>query len=138
VAIHYQLQNVAGNPLNNRRKISAWINKCILDHYKNLGDINVVLMSDEDLLKINVMFLKHNFYTDIITFPMSNDNTISGDLCISYDRVIDNAKELNIAKDIELLRVIIHGVLHLCGYDDHSINDKEQMTQKEDYYLSIF
>jgi probable rRNA maturation factor len=103
---------------------------------KQLGDINVVLVSDHRLLEINRQFLEHDYYTDIITFQYPTPNSVvSGDLYISIDRVTDNARSLKLPVADELARVVIHGVLHLCGYRDKQPVDKKLMRKKEDFYL---
>jgi rRNA maturation RNase YbeY len=115
--------------------ISDWINKAILEENKEPGEINIINCSDDYLLDVNLEHLNHNFYTDVITFDYVVGNIISGDIFISEERIIDNAIELKIKPEIEFLRVIIHGVMHLCGYNDHTESDKREMTNKEDYYL---
>ena len=91
------------------------------------------------MLKINQHYLNHNYYTDIITFDNAEEaNLVEGDLFISLDRVRANAKSYQTSFHIELLRVIVHGLLHLLGYDDHSLSSKKTMTNKEDHYLNVF
>jgi probable rRNA maturation factor len=87
------------------------------------------------LLKINEQYLNHNYYTDIVTFDYVENSVISGDLFISVDRVEENASQLGVSFDEELYRVIFHGILHLCGYNDKTIAEKEMMREKEDFYL---
>ncbi len=103
-----------------------------------VGDLNVVFCSDSFLLEINKIHLNHDYFTDIITFDFCEGETINGELYISVDRIEDNVKVLNIPFDVELKRIIFHGVLHLCGFKDKSSSDKIQMTSKEDYYLKHF
>jgi len=100
-------------------------------------EINFIFCSDEYLKKLNVKFLNRNYYTDIITFPYKEKN-ISGDIYISVERVIENAKFFNVKFLDELNRVIVHGILHLCGYKDYTTEEKNEMTIKEDYYLNFF
>ena len=102
------------------------------------GDITVVFVTDEYLLKMNKTHLDHDFYTDIITFDYTESNFISGDLFISYDRVLDNSKEFNVSSYNELCRVVFHGVLHLCGYKDKSSEDEKLMRAKESFYLEKY
>lgn len=103
---------------------------------KQLGDINVIFVSDSRLLQINRQYLNHDFYTDIVTFQYpAAPPVVSGDLFISIERVSDNAERLSIEFTEELCRVIIHGVLHLCGYRDKQPVDKKLMRKKEDFYL---
>lgn len=99
------------------------------------GDITVIFVTDEYLLDINRTHLDHDYYTDIITFDFTESNFISGDLFISYDRVLDNSKEFNVSSYNELCRVVFHGVLHLCGYKDKSSEDEKLMRAKESFYL---
>lgn len=117
--------------LINRIKILAFL-EC-----KEIGEISVILLSDEDLLKINIDYLNHDYYTDIITFDYSEGCKISGDLYISVDRVKENAQKYGYRFEEELKRVIIHGILHLCGYNDKSRKEQHEMRKKEDYYLAL-
>lgn len=102
------------------------------------GDITVVFVTDEYLLEMNRTHLDHDYYTDIITFDYTESNFISGDLFISYDRVLDNSNEFNVSSYNELCRVIFHGVLHLCGYKDKSSEDEKLMRAKESFYLEKY
>lgn len=102
------------------------------------GDITVVFVTDEYLLEMNRTHLDHDYYTDIITFDYTESNFISGDLFISFDRVLDNSKEFNVSSFNELCRVIFHGVLHLCGYKDKSSEDEKLMRAKESFYLEKY
>ena len=104
----------------------------------NEGDITVVFVTDEYLLDLNKTHLEHDYYTDIITFDYTESDFISGDLFISYDRVLDNSNKFKVTKFNELCRVIFHGVLHLCGYKDKSIEDEQLMRTKEAYYLDKY
>ena len=112
-----------------------WINETINNEQKRVGDISIVFCSDDYLLKVNNEFLKHDFYTDIITFDYCEDDLISGDLMISIDRVKENAETSKGLFIDELHRVIIHGVLHLLGYHDKSKEDIRVMREREDFYL---
>ena len=103
-----------------------------------MGHLNFVFTNDETILKTNIQFLNHNTYTDIITFDYCEDNLISGDIIISTERVQENAKKFNAEFDTELKRVVIHGVLHLCGYKDKTAKDSEVMRKKENQALSLF
>ena len=93
-----------------------------------------VFCTDEKLREMNVEYLDHDYYTDVITFPYS-DNAVHGDVFISYDRVADNAQRLEVPFEQELCRVLVHGVLHLCGYLDKTETDEKRMREKEDFYL---
>ncbi len=117
--------------------ISSWVKKSVKTLEHNSGEICIVFCNDEYLNKINVKHLKHDYYTDIITFDYSKDNKISGDLFISIDRVKENAKTNNVEFINELCRVIIHGVLHLCGFNDKTTEEKKEIRQKENFFLSL-
>ncbi len=115
-----------------------WIRNVISSEQKIEGEIHYVFCNDHELLSMNKSFLDHDTYTDIISFPSSEiNNLISGEIYISIDRVVENAKSLKVSFGKELSRVIIHGILHFMGYDDHSPNEKKQMREKEDYYLNL-
>lgn len=103
-----------------------------------LSNLSIVFCSDEFLLKMNVEYLQHDFYTDIITFDYSDDRSIAGELFISVDRVRDNANTLNKSFETELLRVIAHGVLHLMGYKDKSKADQKKMRSEEDAAILLY
>lgn len=120
-----------------KRKVSAWIHRVIAGEGFTTGSISVVFCSDQVLLEINRQFLSHDYFTDIITFDYSADGLLSGDLMISTDTVADNAETLKIAFEKELYRVIIHGILHLCGYSDKTDNDERLMRSLEDKYLAL-
>lgn len=124
--------------LNNQSLVADWIAKCITQRGKNLLLINYIFCSDEYLLEVNRKHLNHDYYTDIITFDNSFDeNEVLADIFISIDRVRDNAAELNLMFNDELNRVIIHGVLHLLGWEDSSAELKEKMRLEEDKCLEI-
>ncbi|PIF05313.1 MAG: rRNA maturation RNase YbeY [Draconibacterium sp.] len=118
-------------------KINYYLKKLIDNELKSKGDISIIFCSDGYLLKMNQTYLNHNYFTDIITFDYVENNIISGDLFISYDRVIENAKIYQTKVEQELLRVIFHGVLHLIGYNDKMKEEKEIMREKENYYLKM-
>jgi rRNA maturation RNase YbeY len=106
---------------------------------KILSSINYIFCSDEYLLQINRNFLQHDYYTDIITFELSEDkNSILGEVYISLDRVKDNAQSVGVAYSTEALRVILHGALHLCGYKDKTKKEISLMREKEDFYISLY
>lgn len=102
-----------------------------------LGDVSIIIGTDDWLLEFNKTYLNHDFYTDIITFDYVESSIISGDLLISLDRVYENADDMNVSRETELNRVVIHGFLHLCGYSDKSDEEREIMRKKEDYYLKL-
>lgn len=118
--------------------IKKWIEKIAAKEKRSVGDLSYVFMSDEELLKINQQFLKHNTYTDIITFDYSENKKISGEIFISVDRVEENAKKMGTTFEDEIHRVIIHGVLHLCGYKDKTKIDSDNMRKQEDKALRVF
>jgi len=118
-------------------RLESWLTKVATNENKTIGVLSFVLGSDEWLLEKNVQFLNHDYYTDIITFDYTENQIISGDLLISLDRVIENAESNNVSRETELMRVVVHGVLHLLGYDDKSKKDAELIRKKEDYYLSL-
>jgi probable rRNA maturation factor len=123
--------------IKEKRKINSWIKLCIAEEGKKINTISFNLCSDEYILQLNNEALQHDYYTDIITFELNEKNEpIEGDIYISIDRVKDNAKTLNIQFITELQRVLIHGVLHLCGYKDKSTKEEKQMREKENYYLN--
>ncbi len=125
----------------NRTLYKKWISDVIndLDNFnqkRRCGDLNIIFCDDEFLLSVNKQYLKHNYYTDIITFDYSDNQSISGDLFISIDTVKNNSVKYKTEFLNELSRVIIHGVLHLCGYNDHTEEDKKIIKEKEDLALT--
>lgn len=104
-----------------------------------IDSLTIVFTSDEFLYEMNVQYLKHDYYTDIITFDLSEriNKRINGELYISIDRAKENAKEHKVAVQDELRRLMIHGLLHLCGYHDKHDTEKQEMTNKEDFYLNM-
>ena len=120
-----------------RRFNNAWL-RCVAEREQcRLGDLNIIFCSDPYLLNINLQYLGHNYYTDIITFDYSEKPVVSGDLFISVDTVRDNASFYGAGFDEELHRVIVHGLLHLIGYDDHTDAEIAQMRLKENESLSL-
>ena len=123
--------------LDDEPQISDWVQFTLDSEEKELGELNYIFCDDDYLHKINVKTLKHNTLTDIISFDYTLGIVVSGDVYISYERVKENSEELNLSFKDELHRVMIHGVLHYCGYKDKSEEDKMMMRAKEDYYLSL-
>lgn len=124
--------------LKEKQKVRQWIGSTIkAEGFKRVGELSFVLCSDAYLLEINRKYLDHDTFTDIVTFDSSEDEgVIAGDIFISVERTMENAKKFNVSERDELHRVIIHGILHLCGYYDKKKEDKTLMTEKEDYYLA--
>jgi probable rRNA maturation factor len=123
--------------LENQAKFSAWFEATAKEEGKHIGSLNYIFCDDEYLIKINVEFLNHDTYTDIITFDYSVGDELIGDLYISTERVSENAKEFKESLEDELNRVLIHGLLHLCGYKDKTEEEAKLMRTKENYYLSL-
>lgn len=123
--------------LENPPEVSSWVKSSIAKEGFNIGEVSIIFTSDEYLLNLNRESLNHDYYTDIITFDYCENKTINGDLFISVDRVKDNAKQFEETFERELSRVIIHGVMHLCGYKDKSDEDIALMREKENFYLSL-
>lgn len=121
-----------------RRENNAWLKAVAESEVKRLGSINIIFCSDNYILDVNRRYLNHDYFTDIITFDYCEGNVISGDLFISIDTVRDNAEFYKADSfDNELQRVMVHGVLHLIGYDDHTPEDQALMREKENYYLDF-
>lgn len=123
--------------LENQVKIRQWFEATAKSEGKHIGAINYIFCDDEYLIKINVEFLQHETYTDIITFDYSVGDELISDIYISTERVAENAKEFGETFDGELNRVLIHGLLHLCGYKDKTEEEATLMRSKENYYLSL-
>lgn len=124
--------------LHDKKPIRKWITQVIVDHEKEVGEIVFVFCTDEYLLNVNKEFLKHDYYTDIITFDYSKPRIISGEIYISIPRVRENAKTYKVQFVDELHRVIIHGILHLLGYKDKSRAQEKEMRKAEDKCLALF
>ncbi|MFD2822532.1 rRNA maturation RNase YbeY [Lacinutrix iliipiscaria] len=122
--------------LNNEPEISKWISDVIISEGCTIDEINYVFCDDDYLHKLNVEFLNHDTLTDIISFDYSVGKNIQGDIFISTERVEDNAKDFNVKFFEELYRVIVHGVLHYCGYKDKTEHDAKLMREKENHYLN--
>ena len=123
--------------IDNEEVIQQWVSKCIATHGFLEGEINYIFCDDEYLLKLNIEFLEHDTLTDIISFDYTLGKLISGDIFISIERVIENAKKLSQTFDNELNRVIIHGVLHYIGFKDKNETDKAQMRTEEEKCLAV-
>lgn len=123
--------------LKNKRLLKKWISLVVQKNKYIIGDLNVILTNDDYLYQMNKKYLNHDYYTDVITFNYNNNNNISGDIFISIDRVKENASKYSISLIEELLRVMIHGVLHLIGYNDHNNDEIKEMRSKEAESLSL-
>lgn len=123
--------------LTNRRIIKNWIKKVAELYGFKLGDICYIFCDDEQILETNRQFLQHDYYTDIITFDYVENNILSGDMFISVDTVLSNSALFNVSYIDELHRVVIHGILHLCGLKDKSPEDEKKMRDAENQALSI-
>lgn len=134
--ISFQNQSISFK-LKEKTRLKAWIKTVTEKEKHRLGDINYIFCSDDELLEINIQHLKHTTYTDIITFDYTEGNKISSDIFISVDRVEENAKKFKVSFEEELHRVMIHGILHLCGYKDKSKADAELMRKKENGALKL-
>jgi rRNA maturation RNase YbeY len=121
------------------RKKKSWIKDLVKEQGFKLGELSYIFLNDEGLHKINLEYLKHDTYTDIITFDNSEDeDVIEGDIFISVERIAENAKKFKVDFEIELTRVMAHGVLHLCGYLDKKPDDVKLMREMEDKYVAKY
>ncbi len=135
--INYMTQGNVTLPALNEAAVLDWIVKVVQRHGQRVGCLTYVFCDDEYILVTNREFLGHDFYTDIITFDYTNSRHIAGDMVISLDTVSSNAEMLGVAYEKELMRVMIHGVLHLCGINDKGPGEREIMEQFEDEALAI-
>ena len=134
--ITYITDNIK-NPLNNKRIINAWIKNVAKKYRKTIGEVAYIFCNDEKILEVNRQYLQHDYYTDIITFDYCEGDTLSGDIFISIDTVRSNANEYNVSFENELYRILIHGILHLCGQDDKTAENRAEMTRKENEALEM-
>ena len=118
--------------LNNR-----WLKTVAGSEMRRIGDINIIFCSDNYILDVNIKYLGHDYFTDIITFDYCEKDVLSGDLFVSIDSVRENAGFYGTSFEDELNRVIVHGILHLIGYDDHTEEEVKQMRAKKNYYLEM-
>lgn len=124
--------------LENEQAFEDWLSRVIVSENKKEGEINYIFCDDEYLHKINLEYLNHDTLTDIISFDYSMGNELNGDIFVSIERVKDNAADFNVLFDDELKRVVVHGVLHYCGYKDKSDADEALMRSKEDEKIAMF
>ena len=134
--ISYNTVNVK-MPAIRRRDTSAWVKAVAASYGKKVGEIAYIFVDDEEILRVNREYLQHDYYTDIITFDYTEGDTISGDLFISLDTVRTNAEQFDKPYDEELHRVIIHGILHLCGINDKGPGEREVMEANENAALEM-
>lgn len=134
--IEYNFEEISTVEIN-LDLISNWIIKIVENNEKKVGDLNYIFSNDDYILDINKKYLNHNYNTDIITFNYVEDNIISGDIFISVDTVKENADYYKVSFENELCRVIIHGILHLIGFDDQNQNDQDEMTKQENLALDL-
>ncbi|MCI7556432.1 MAG: rRNA maturation RNase YbeY [Bacteroidales bacterium] len=133
--IHFSTDQVE-MPALNQTKIQRWIRAVAADYGFSVGEIHYIFCSDEKELEVNRTFLQHDYYTDVITFDYSTEDVINGDIFISLDTVRSNAEEVGADFSEELMRIIIHGVLHLTGQADKTPETKAEMTRKENLALA--
>lgn len=124
--------------LSNEEQLSNWISRVIVSEDKKEGEINYIFCDDEYLLGLNEQYLNHDTLTDIISFDYSVGKELHGDIFISTERVLENAAEFKVSFEEELKRVMVHGVLHYCGYKDKSDEDEKLMRSKEDEKIKMF
>lgn len=134
MAILYQAEDVK-MPALKKRETSDWIKSVAADYGKKTGDIAYIFCSDKKILEVNNEYLQHDYYTDIITFDYTEGNTISGDIFISLETVKSNSQQFKTDYNEELHRIIIHGILHLCGINDKGPGEREHMTECENKAL---
>jgi rRNA maturation RNase YbeY len=134
--ISYSCENVA-MPKIKKRDTTAWIRRVAATYGKKVGEVGYLFCDDEHILEVNREFLQHDYYTDIITFDYCEDNVLNGDIVISLDTVRSNAELFGKEYEEELHRVIIHGILHLCGQNDKGPGEREQMEAAENHALAL-
>ncbi|MFI3330890.1 MAG: rRNA maturation RNase YbeY [Rikenellaceae bacterium] len=135
--INFYTQNT-DYKLKDKQKTRKTISYIIDNEGFILGNIDYIICPDADLLEINKQYLQHDYLTDVITFDYREEKLVSGDVFISFQTVEDNAREFNSTEQNEMLRVVIHGALHLCGYKDKSDGEAKIMREKENFYLDYF
>ncbi len=135
--ITFNTEGGAQMPTLDQQQIRQWVARVAASYDRRVGDINYVFVDDQRILEVNRQFLRHDYYTDIITFDYTQGRTISGDLYISLDTVRSNAPLVGATYERELHRVVIHGVLHLCGINDKGPGEREIMEAAEDKALAL-
>ncbi len=134
IKVHYDIEKFR---LRDSKTLKRVIGRIITDSGLKRGTIELVFTGDRKVYEINSEFLGHDYYTDVITFNYNKGKSINGEIYISTDRVRINAEKFNVPFSTELKRVVYHGVLHLCGYDDRTAEQKAKMTEKEEMYLAL-
>jgi len=134
VNFHYDIEKFR---LRESRMIKKVINRIVSDSGMKGGVVDVIITSDDKVYEINNEFLGHDYYTDIITFDYNNGKTVNGEIYISAERVRENAEKFGVSGISEMKRVIFHGFLHLCGYDDRTAEEKRRMSEMEEMYLAL-
>lgn len=134
--ITYNVEGVR-MPAIKKRATNAWIKAVAASYGRRVGEVGYMFVDDEKILEVNNEYLGHNFYTDVITFDYDEDDVINGDIVISLDTVRSNAELFGKTYDDELHRVIIHGILHLCGIDDKGPGERELMEAAENRALAL-
>lgn len=124
--------------IKNKRKVGRWISECIIKEGYKKGDINIIFTSRRYIKQINNKYLEKSYSTDTISFAYRDDKIINGDIFICITQVKENSKNFGVCFEEELLRVIIHSILHLIGYKDYKYEEREIMQKREDFYLSLF
>lgn len=136
MSILFHLADITKDPVKGKKtKITTWIKQIIFQHNKEVGNIDIIFCSNNYLLEINKKFLNHHYYTDVITFPYNEKNKLSGDIFISIEQVKLNAEQFKVTFHEELYRVVIHGILHLIGYEDDTDHKRMHMHVMEDNAL---
>ncbi len=134
--ISYQAENVKMPGLH-RRETTKWLRQVAASYGRKIGDVAYIFCDDKKILEVNKQFLQHDYYTDVITFDYNEDDTISGDIFISLDTVRSNSEQFHTDYEQELHRVIVHGILHLCGINDKGPGEREVMEAAENKALSL-
>ena len=134
VSFHYDIEKFR---LRESRIVKKILNRIVSDARLRTGIIDIIMTTDEKLHGINKEFLGHDYYTDVIAFNYNKGNTVNGEIYISVDRVRQNAKKFNVPLRTEIRRVIFHGLLHLCGYDDRTEGEKNKISEMEEMYLAL-
>jgi rRNA maturation RNase YbeY len=134
ISFHYDIENFR---LRDSRKLKRTAGRIVNDAGRRAGVVDIIITNDNKVYEINTEFLGHDYYTDIITFNYNKGNTLNGEIYISEPRVRENAMKFGTSFGSEMRRVIFHGILHLCGYDDRTEGEKKKMSEMEEMYLAL-